>query len=376
MIKFNLTSELRISNGTKIEEIGNALQNFTKSYLYLDEELNLYSVNEFSEMPYENCILDVVENGFLLSEKSTGKLVHVFDKDLMNYLVNEKVEFTSFQGYSQEEKDIYQEEIITTESIYQEEIITTESMYETVEDESDRDESEKDETLEDETLEDETVEYEIVEDETVEDETVKGLDYEAVFRIQLKDFDDYDNNEPVYIGKKMFNELEIINDIDLKETLNISFSSFLKIKGYNVKTDLYFYENKYAEVVIYTNKPIDTNIIEQIEEDAILEVNSNDLIYFNYIKRENVYSSKVPVDRLPSDLIKLCMKNLKYITEANYVHTFYYKNSEIKIKNEGYGFYSIFDLDLHFYLSRLHPDYYPNVFEYNELPVAQFYYKK
>jgi hypothetical protein len=350
MIKFNLTSELRISNGTKIEEIGNALQNFTKSYLYLDEELNLYSVNEFSEMPYENCILDVVENGFLLSEKSTGKLVHVFDKDLMNYLVDEKVEFTSFQGYSQEEKDIYQEEIITTES-----------MYETVEDESEKDESERDET---------------VEDETVEDETVEGLDYEAVFRIQLKDFDDYDNNEPVYIGKKMFNELEIINDIDLKETLNISFSSFLKIKGYNVKTDLYFYENKYAEVVIYTNKPIDINIIEQIEEDAILEVNSNDLIYFNYIKRENVYSSKVPVDRLPSDLIKLCMKNLKYITEANYVHTFYYKNSEIKIKNEGYGFYSIFDLDLHFYLSRLHPDYYPNVFEYNELPVAQFYYKK
>ena len=174
----------------------------------------------------------------------------------------------------------------------------------------------------------------------------------------------------------MFSQLEIINDIDLRETLNISFSSFLSNKGYTASTNIYFYENKYAEIVIYTDKPIDKEIITRIEEDAILEVNSNDLIYFNYTKRENVYSKSVPLDRLPSDLIELCMKNKKHIPEVDDIHVFYYKNSEFKIKNEGYGFFSIFDLDLHFYLSRLHPDYYPNVFEYNELPIAQFYYKK
>jgi len=325
MIKFNLTSELIISNGAKIEEIGNALQNFTQSYLYLDEDLNLNSINEFNEMPYGKCVLDVVEQGFLLTEEKTGRLVHVFHKELMNYLVNlnsEKIEFTDFQGYT--------EEISTFES-------------------------------------DET-------DESSEPET--PLDFEAIFRIQLRDSDDYDNDDPVYIDEEIFSQLEIINDIDLRETLDISFSSFLSNKGYIAKTNIYFYENKYAEIVIYTNKPIDREIINRIETDAILEVNSNDLIYFNYTKRENVYSESVTIDRLPSDLIELCMKNKKHIPEVDNTYTFYYKNSEFKIKNEGYGFFSVFDLDLHFYLSRLHPDYYPNVYEYNELPIAQFYYKK
>lgn len=303
MIKFNLTSELKVLNGAKIEEIGNSLQNFTESYLYIDDYLNLNSVNNFSEMLYKKCKLNVIDHGFLLTEKSTNRLIHVFNEDLMNYLLNKEDEI--------ENKDENKEEI---------------------------------------------------------KKEIQKLDFESIFSIKLK-------NSNIFINEKMFNELEIINDIDLRQTLDISFSSFLSNNGYIVKINIKFYEDN-AEVIIHTDKLIDVKIIEQIEKNAVLEVNSDDLIFFKYTKRENVYSNNVSLDRLPSDLVELCMKNKKYVKNINEVHTFYYKNSEFKIKNEGYEFFSIFDLDLHFYLSHLHPNCYPNVFDYNELPIAQFYYKK
>ena len=378
-IRFNLNSILRISNGASIEEIGNALQNFTDTYLYLDEQLKLNSITNFSEIPYGLCTLDNVENGFLLYENKTNRLIHVFNKDLMNYLTKEKIEFTEFQGFlydeSNEDKsnEDKTEEIETDKSenvIMYENEVTKENviMYESI-DESQYTESEDESQYTESEDESQYTESE----ETSEDEE---LDYETIFRIFLKDSDDYDNIEPICINKKIFNDLEKHNEINLEETLNISFSSFLMLKGYIVKTDLSFYDNDFAEILIYTNKPIQKDIIKQLENDAVLNVNSNDIIFFVYTKRENVYSTKVSLDRLPSNLVELCLRNKKYIQDINDTYEFYYNNSLFKIKNEGYGFFSVFDLDLYFYLSRLHPNYYPNVFEYNELPIAQFYYKK
>ena len=82
-ITFNLTSDLVIENGVNgisLVEIGDALQKFTTTHLYIDQEGKLRGVDDVLDILYSPCDLNKVYKGYELREKATDRYIHVFSK--------------------------------------------------------------------------------------------------------------------------------------------------------------------------------------------------------------------------------------------------------------------------------------------------------
>ena len=349
-MEFNIP--LEIIQGASLEEIANYMQIFTDLYLYIDDSIRLYSVKNIQDIPYKNCVLVREQDGFLLSEEKTERLIQVFKPEVMEYLT-QKIEFKEFVGY-EEEYDSAEE-------------------YDSIEEKMNSEEF-KNKLLKI---------LDISEDNYTDYQTdiSSSQDYlvETVFRIFLRDIEDLECFNAIHINKNTFSQIEIENDIDLKETIISSFTNFLKDKGYDVKVETDFYDNLFAEMKIFTNKKIDEKTINEIDFSAKLNVKcdkfKNSTIFFILKcvnEEDDIYSLQVPLFRLPEDFQEICLRKAKDI-HVDDIEQFYYKNHEMIIKNEGDGLYSLFDMDLMFYLSHLHPNVYYDTWEYNELPVAQFY---
>jgi len=368
-MEFNIPGTLKINNSASLEEIANYLQNFTDLYLYIDDSVRLYSVEDVTDIPYEKCELVREYDGFLLKEKNTDRLIQVFLPEAMQYLIG-IVEFTDFQGYypiedyiSEEAEDYISEEAEECESEDSEDYISEDS-----------------EEINKEEFKNKLVEL-LTDKIDYKTDISSSEDYlvESIFRIFMRDIEDLECFNAIHINKDTFSEIELENDIDLKETIKISFTNFLKDKGYDVKVEVDFYDELFAEMKIYTNNKLDEKTVNEIDFSAKLNVSSkkfdNSTIFFILKcvnEEDDVYSTKVPLVRLPEDLQEICLRKAKYIKKDD-IEQFYYQNSEMIIKNEGEGLYSLFDLDLYFYLSHLHPSLYYDTWNYNELPVAQFY---
>lgn len=381
MDKLNLeiNANLEISYGANMDELAYNLQKFTDKYLYIDDSMTIKFVDNIIDLPYENCKLIVNKKyGFLLYEESTDRVIQVFDKYLSMYLTGE-IDFSE-NKISEDENSENSENISSDFSDSSENILGNSS-------EELRCNSKKFANI-------------------ITDLFIPS--HISNFRIYLREIDDNDYITSVNLNKKLIEKIEKDNEIDLEKTFNLSFTTFLNNQGYNnVKVNFEFYEDIFAEIVVFSNKKIEENIIKQIEENAVLHINKNDILFFIYRENtdcnsisddenfeeeklnfeentkiaeenlnfeESVYSREVPLLRLPSDLYNLVLQKTHSAPFSNDIISFYYKNSEFVLKNEGMGFYSLFDKDLLFYLSHLHPDFYPNAYEYSDLPLAQFYY--
>ncbi len=97
-------------------------------------------------------------------------------------------------------------------------------------------------------------------------------------------FDDID--EILYINRKIIKILDEKNHINLVESIRLSFSEFLELKGFpNAKIVLDFFEGNFGEIKIITTNPLPEDIIREIEEEAVLELSENNIVFFVY--REN-----------------------------------------------------------------------------------------
>jgi len=329
---------ISLNDGVSLEEIGNYMQSLTDLYLYIDNTVRLYSVKNIEDIPYQKCKLIREQDGFLLEEEKTERLIQVFLPEVLEYLTNEvevqeEIEDDEIQMSKEEFKNKLME-------IY---INSSENSFE----------------------------------DSYNDNLKESSEYlvETVFRIFMADSDDLSCFNAIHVNKETFTEIEKENDIDLNKTIVDSFTNFLK--GYNVKVQIEFQDNIFAEMKIYTDKRLDDKIINDIDFSAKLNVNfkkfNNSIIFFilkSISQEDDIYALSIPLSRLPEDLQKMCLEKAKKGIEE-----FYYENSEMIIKNEGNGLYSLFDMDLKFYLSHLHPSLYYDKWDFNELPVAQFYLK-
>lgn len=369
-MEFNIP--LEIIQGASLEELGNYMQSFTDLYLYIDDSVRLYAVNSMEDIPYDKCVLLREHAGFLLSEEKTDRLIQVFESEVMEYLT-QKIEFKEFKGYeNEEESEKYEEE----SEEYEEESAE--------EDEFDEykmsNEEFKNKLIEVLDASKEEIEYtDYNTDYNTDISSSQDYLVESVFRIFIRDEEDLECFNAIHINQDTFSEIEIENDLDLRETIIISFTNFLKNKGYDVKVDVDFYDKLFAEMKIYTNKKLDEKTINEIDFSAKLNIEckkfNKSTIFFILRcvnEEDDIYSLQVPLFRLPEDLQKICLTKAENI-KVDDIEQFYYKNREMIIKNEGNNLYSLFDMDSFFYLSHLHPNLYHDTWEYNELPVAQFY---
>ena len=92
--------------------------------------------------------------------------------------------------------------------------------------------------------------------------------------------DDIDCINATYINKKIFKYLEDEYKIDLSETISISFSTFLKTKGYESSISIFYYDHIFAEVCIESNVSLPDDIANEIEREALLNLKETDAIFF------------------------------------------------------------------------------------------------
>jgi len=278
-MEFNLDSRLKLRNGVSLTEIANELQNFTDMYLYMDESLTLKGVHKLEDIPYSFCKLLKVENGFLMYEKDTDRLVKIYSKECMEYLSKE-IDFTNFQQYDTDDCfEGKQEEKEETENFSEkEEKEEQENFSEQEEKEEQENFSEQEEQEEKESSEENYSKKEfhdrLLEAFNIEKEM--DLSIETVFRIFMRDYDDLECLNAICLTENTFNNFE---SIDLKQTIINSFSSYLKENNYDVKVEIIFHDNTFAEMYIYTDRKIDSEIIKEIEKNANLEVN-DEIIFF------------------------------------------------------------------------------------------------
>jgi hypothetical protein len=416
-----INENVEINYGANIDELAFTLQKYSKKYLYVDESMTIKFVDKFIDLPYENCrLIAEKKHGYLLYEESTDRVIQVFDKYLSLYLIGEISEISEKISASFDidlisgEKSSTSSTSSTSSDTEISEEISTSSEEITLEEST----SEISETSDEETPNKEEFSNMIknIFLSSISYSNSSNVSIASYFRIYLKSIDDNEYINAVYVNNKILENIEKENDIDLGKTIELSFSSFLKKRGYdNVKIGIEFYENVFGEVVIYSNKEITNEIIQEIEENAILNVNTNDIIFFIHREKftddfddlyeddqindqivedeikyeiqkekekyererkyeEAVYSLEVPLTRLPVEFCNLVLRKTHDASFYKEKVTFYFQNSEFLLKNEGLGFYSLFDKDLLYYFSHLHPDLYPNAYEYSDLPLAQFYY--
>jgi hypothetical protein len=400
-ISFNLTAGFKLTNGSSFEEVGNILQCFTASHLYLDEYNTLKAIDNVTQLNYEPCQLIGVDYGYVMIEsKGQRRKLHVFSKALMEYLtdidfssellestdssdswegaegiegtVNSSIPdlaipFTEFQGFNEEDNkflstteikyksfvdeeeniihelkdqeynNIIEEDNDIIEEELEEDIIEEEPEEDIIEQEPEEDivegdndiieqESEED-TIQEQELHQIQVEMQKIREEIIEmqaevdylqDKKDKDLQetksfpsysisphsisphsisphsisphsisphsisphsiHKVSFRMFLKKYEDM---QSIYLNEKTIRLLDDSNNIDLRETIEISFTSFLEGQGYLdplVKID--FYENVFAEVVIETYEPLSDDVIIYIEDNARLDLLDNDIIFF------------------------------------------------------------------------------------------------
>ena len=184
----------------------------------------------------------------------------------------------------------------------------------------------------------------------------------------------------------------------------------MKKQGYShPKISVIFYENIFAEVYIETFFPLSNYVINEIEEQAHLNLYSSssknehvhssgtnthdEMIFFvlrsaeTYVSlsnnlnklqddsdlQEDIYTDNVGLHNLPVDFVEKIMNVLDYLIYKNDKIRFMYDSSEFSVLNEGSGLFSVFDHELLFTMPHLEPSLYPDASNYSQLPIAQFH---
>lgn len=230
VIDFDVSTQVYLQNGSNLKDIAFVLQGITDKHLYINDGL-LWSAYDFNSVPIDKCQLIKYDKGYHLIEIITGCKYIVFSKELMTFLI------------TKEEKDIvsYEEEDIVS---YEEDIIPT--------------------------FIDNPLTYQGDEDHI------------ARFRMLLKPINDIDSIYTTYINPKIYKQLQKLEDIDLAETIKYSFNSFLQYNGYQSDVEIKYFEDVFAEVLIKTDKPISNTHIYDIENNAVLELEDSNLLYFQH----------------------------------------------------------------------------------------------
>jgi hypothetical protein len=371
-ISFNLNGiKIKLNNGSSIEEISNMLQNLTSDHLYIESGV-LKGVNDPINLLYGRCNLLQIDQGYLLEEKNTNRQITVFSKKLMEFLTSKCSESSSSDEYFFPEK--IKQCFSSTENFNSlsknlNEIEVSEPKIPI-------------EKIEKTFFEAEFTDFQKYESSIEETSDFSKENSKKFFRMFIKSVDDQDNQEIVCINPKVLKNLEEENENNIEETIILSFTSFLEMENYlDPKVSLVFDENVFGEVLIETENQLNENIIEKIEKEALLPINDDEVIFFiskdtsfssNTSKEENVYSENVPISRLPLELKKITIDKTKFVPNVEDMLEFSFNDSRFLIKNEGGDFFSLFDLELYFHFSHLHPKFYYNFSNYGDLPIAQF----
>jgi len=418
MIKFNLTTELQVPDGADIITLGNLLQNFTDYHLYIDDNYDLRGVEKLSDIEYGECELLEYNNGFLLEEKGTENRILCFSKKLMYYLTLEQIKknieslnecedenykrLYEIEEHVEEKSDIVPtfiepfpihstefEETVSTEF---QSIVSSDSQEEIIDSQEEIIDSQE-EIIDS--------QEEIIDSQ---EEIIKSdFTYISFYRLFLKDAYDDEEMYTTYINPKILKQIEKDDDIDLEDTIKISFETFIKNKEYdNVNVCLVFFDDTYAEVKIETTKPLDEDLIKEIEDNAIFQLDNKDEIYFifrktleiieseydteseldgdsiiihddKYYDPENNYVSEVKIFNLPESFLEKIVNKVKYVVQPQQGTVFLFNDHIFTLFLEKDSVtYSIIDHDNYFKeLPRLHPSLYNNQ-NYENLPIAQF----
>lgn len=329
LFKKLLSKKMQLPAKSSLSELGHYLQPHTKQHLYIENN-SLISVNEPEQMigkyryhssEYE----DLPVYGLRLQNCDTGSIIEVFSDSLVEHLLSDRFD----EAESPCNDPVY---LSSSSEISDSSESSSLGRYET-----------------------------------------------AYFRMFLKYTGNFDEDS-IYVNSKTIKQIETENQIDLYKTITDSFVQYLDYRGYlNSAIRIEFYENVFGEVVIETKLPLSQEILINIEKEAYLNLNQ-DTLHFKlrhlktkYDTGEDLYSEQIDFSNLPNRLQLSVLDRLELIPNQGDKTLFIYDYSQFKIKNEGDGLYSVFDLDL--YLSNLHldPFFYPEARSYSELPVAQFY---
>jgi hypothetical protein len=315
-ITFNLQGiKIKLNNGASLEEVANMLQNFTFDYLYVENGV-LKKVDKIQKISYEKCNLIEIHNGYVLQEKETKREITVFNKDFVEFLLEDSSSTSS-------EEYFYPENIRNCFEDIEIENAEKKLLHENTIDEA--------ETSSTETSSTETF-------STENNLSEEKLKFETRFRLYMKPEDDETNSEMVCINFKILKYLNMLNDINIEETIKLSFLSFLESKNYkNIKVSTIFKENVFCEVLI--NTIISKDVIKEIEKEAILPINENEVIFFLYQNTEN------NLCEFPEELINIIQDRAKNLPLPEDSVEFYFNDSIFVLKKEKENLFSLFDIE-------------------------------
>jgi len=244
-INLDITSKLSINNGIDLAELVNNLQRFTPMHLFIDHTGLLKGIHNILEINYTPSELVKIENGYHMREIATGRTFIIFTRELLNLLTLQKCEYinTFFQNLMEE--------------------------------------SESDFSMEPSSYEDPESYLYDTESQASCEEDVKQ--YITNFRLFLHIDRDEDESSALNLDSKYISMLEKDNHIDIGNTIALSFQTFLERKDYTSEIRLVYHENHYAEVEITTHKELTQDIIEEIEDEAVLNL-EKDSIFFIFRK--------------------------------------------------------------------------------------------
>lgn len=397
-ILFDLTTKLVLKDGASMEEIVDSLQKFTQYPLYIKHmDMTLRSIEDFSVFPKGEFELVGVETGYMLRHKITYETFHVFDRDFMEYLI----------GFNSE---IYEERFETPSSTSYDETISSDSFHpveeainiieEIMKRRPNTPVTELTSTEEDSSITES--EASVSDEEESSEWSIDSCVNKTWFRMLLKDCDDEDE-ESMYLNSKTLSMIEYENELDIEETIKLSFQTFLENRNYeNVDVKLGYHENVFAEIEIETSKPLSETDINEIEDEALLQLVGPDIIFFIFRESEeifenelvdilnmedgmieiideeeadNIFASEVPLFKLPDSLVSEVMERVDFLNYEGKLLLFDYEDFQFGIKRESNNMYSVFDLDSMFFdIPHLHPNKYQQVHDYYALPIAQFSY--
>lgn len=401
-ILFDLNASLKINEGANFEEICNMLQNFTPAHLYIDENQKLRGVDNVTQVPYGKCTLMIIDNGFVLREDEGHRTIRTFSRSLMEYLTTIPIfpKMFSFENnLSLDLLDTLDSSISSESEVYiiaesSDEVIEPKIVESSILSESSHIDSVKESTTKDSSNSSSNssstdivfTEFQSHDDhlnrKQLEEALVTMMDKnqnleKTYFRFYLKSQDDDEGDCATYVNPKLFVMLEEENDIDLEETIAMSFRNYLVEKGYhNPQISIFYREDVFAELLIETDKHLSEDVIDDIENDALLSLYEN-IIYFKYREVSNVkeiYADDVPIERLPVEFLEVVLEKMDFLKNERDSIFFTFEDREFAIKGEGGKIYSVLDYENYFNLSHLHYIHYPVAVRYEELPIAQFYH--